>query len=137
MKKIIAISAFFFCLACQSNDILPDDGTMISTFDNQTLISEGSFMAAAHPASGKAKIYKDKDGKLTLSLENFMTDAGPDLRIYLAEDKATTNFIEVSKSVKNGTTSYTIPTTADLSKQKNALIWCKQFAVLFGSAELK
>lgn len=106
-------------------------------FSGQKIILEGKFENGAHPTSGNAKIYEAKDGKRTLVFENLKSDAGPDLRIYIANDKAVTNFIELSNKVENGNKMYDIPAKVDLSKQKFVLIWCKQFSVLFGHAELK
>lgn len=106
-------------------------------FSGQKLLLEGKFANGAHPTSGNAKIYEAKDGKRTLVFENLKSDAGPDLRIYIANDKAVTNFVELSNKVENGNKMYDIPAKVDLTKQKFVLIWCKQFSVLFGHAELK
>jgi hypothetical protein len=106
-------------------------------FSGQKLLLEGKFVNGAHPTSGNVKIYEAKDGKRTLVFENLKSDAGPDLRIYIANDKAVTNFVELSNKVENGNKMYDIPAKVDLSKQKFVLIWCKQFSVLFGHAELK
>lgn len=106
-------------------------------FSGQKLLLEGKFVNGSHPTSGDAKIYEAKDGKRTLVFENLKSDAGPDLRIYIANDKAVTNFVELSNKVENGNKMYDIPAKVDLSKQKFVLIWCKQFSVLFGHAELK
>ena len=110
---------------------------MTMDFSGQKLLLEGKFVNGAHPTSGIAKIYEAKDGKRTLVFESLKSDAGPDLRIYIANDKAVTNFVELSNKVENGNKMYDIPTKVDLSKQKFVLIWCKQFSVLFGHAELK
>ncbi|MDI9876462.1 DM13 domain-containing protein [Flectobacillus rivi] len=106
--------------------------------NNRKLVLIGNFMNAVHQTSGVAKILVDSTQKhYTLVLENFKTDAGPDLRIYLAEDRAVTNFIQVSDKVQHGNIVYEIPKGVDLSKQNHVLIWCKSFSVLFGVAELK
>lgn len=110
---------------------------MAMDFSGQKLLLEGKFVNGAHPTSGTAKIYEAKDGKRTLVFESLKSDAGPDLRIYIANDKAVTNFVELSNKVENGNKMYDIPAKVDLSKQKFVLIWCKQFSVLFGHAELK
>ncbi|MCP9770186.1 hypothetical protein EGI22_19960 [Lacihabitans sp. LS3-19] len=145
MKNLIFIFSLLL-LSCGKNEMpSPDSNSQIDDssanmgmdFSTQKLLLEGTFVNGAHPTSGKAKIYEASDGKKTLLLENFKTDAGPDLRIYIAEDKAITNFKELSMKVENGNKSYEIPSTVDLSKQKHILIWCKQFAVLFGHSELK
>lgn len=110
---------------------------MTMDFSGQKLLLEGKFVNGAHPTSGTAKIYEAKDGKRTLVFESLKSDAGPDLRIYIANDKAVTNFVELSNKVENGNKMYDIPAKVDLGKQKFVLIWCKQFSVLFGHAELK
>lgn len=110
---------------------------MAMDFSSQKLLLEGKFTNGVHPTSGTAKIYEAKDGKRTLVFESLKSDAGPDLRIYIANDKAVTNFVELSNKVENGNKMYDIPAKVDLSKQKFVLIWCKQFSVLFGHAELK
>lgn len=120
-----------------------DNGTnttttsMTTDFAGEKILLEGKFVNDAHPTSGIAKIYEAKDGKRTLVFENLKSDAGPDLRIYIANDKAVTNFVELSNKVENGNKMYDIPAKVDLNKQKFVLIWCKQFSVLFGHAELK
>lgn len=143
MKKFLYI---FLCLlaACSKKDMVTPDtsagmNTVTETIDysKQKLLFEGSFSSGVHTTSGKALIYEDIAGKKTLVFENFKTDAGPDLRIYIANDKALTNFIEVNPKVENGNKAYILPTKADPNQQKFVLIWCKQFAVLFGHAELK
>ena len=108
------------------------------TFDltGQVLLSQGAFVNGVHPTTGAVKVY-EKAGKQTLVFENFKTDGGPDLRIYLAEDAALTNFTEVSKLAATGSFFVEAPTTFNPAKQRTVLIWCKQFSVLFGSATLK
>lgn len=102
------------------------------------LIAMGSFQNAVHQTAGIAKVYADSvQRSYTLVLENFKTDAGPDLRVYLAEDRAVTNFIQISDKVQNGNVVYDIPSDIDLKKRNHVLIWCKSFSVLFGAAELK
>ncbi|MDI9861195.1 DM13 domain-containing protein [Flectobacillus roseus] len=106
--------------------------------NNKKLVLTGNFMNAVHQTSGIAKIYADSAQKsYTLVLENFKTDAGPDLRVYLAEDRAVTNFIQISDKVQNGNIIYDISGDIDFKKRNHVLIWCKSFSVLFGVAELK
>jgi hypothetical protein len=153
IMKILIPFVFVALLGCtQSEEIDPVDTNpsnssengsnnstenMSATFSSQKLLLQGKFANDSHPTSGTAKIYEAKDGKRTLVFENLKSDAGPDLRIYIANDKAVTNFVELSNKVENGNKSYDIPAKVDLTKQKFVLIWCKQFSVLFGHAELK
>ena len=105
---------------------------------DQTLLLSGTFTSGAHVTTGTVKLYEDKDKKRTLVFENFKTDAGPDLRLYMAEDKAITNFVQITDKVTtSGNYTIEIPASIDLKKQTTVAIWCRSFSVLFGSAALK
>ena len=147
MKKLLLLAVLVGALAaCQKNpELVPATGpTPVNVADptqkldlsGQKLLSQGDFMSNVHPTSGTAKIY-EKDGKRTLVFENFKSDTGPDLRIYLSEDKSDNKVTEIGKLTKTGNFFIELPTPADPTKQRFVLIWCKQFAVLFGNAELK
>lgn len=145
MKKIICISALTFSLfACQKENIeettstTTTGSTTTTPPQDATLLLQGTFTSGVHPTSGMVKVYEDKNKNRTLVFENFKTDGGPDLRVYLAEDKAITNFIQITDKVNtNGSYSLSIPANVDLKKQTTVVIWCRQFSVLFGSASLK
>ena len=132
--------------ACQKNpDLIPANDPIPVNANNPTekldltgqkLVSQGDFMSNVHPTSGMVKVY-EKEGKRTLVFENFKSDTGPDLRIYLSEDKTNTNFTEIAKLTKTGNFFLELPTDLNANKQRFVLIWCKQFTVLFGNAELK
>jgi Electron transfer DM13 len=142
MKKIIILSVSLFVInACTKNEELtPVTQTPPTNIDTtKPAQATGTFSAGAHPTSGTVKVVVDKTDatKKYLSFENFKTDAGPDLYIYLAEDKNATGAISITKLDKTGTFTLDIPANANLTKQKYVLVWCKQFTVLFGSAKLE
>ena len=151
MKKLICILALVIeMMACQKETVedmvvasKPIPPTVISqppivVSIDQTLLLSGTFTTGAHVTSGTVKVYEDKDKVRTLVFENFKTDNGPDLRLYMAEDKVITNFIQITDKVTtSGNYSIMIPATVDLKKQTTVAIWCKSFSVLFGSATLK
>jgi hypothetical protein len=103
-----------------------------------TLVS-GNFVGVGdgiHSAKGTAKILSLDDAKL-LRLENFKATNGPDLHVYLATDEKATDYVDLGSLKANiGNQNYQIPEETDLSKYDTALIWCKQFSVLFGHANL-
>lgn len=139
LLSILFIAAITF-ISCDNTQVAakkPVEKVMID-INKQTLLLSGDFNgSSAHPSTtGKAKIYQDADNNRTLVIENLKVDNGPDLRIYMAEDAAVTNFVEITNSVKNGTNSYSIPSTVNLEKQKVVSVWCKQFAVSFGNSPL-
>jgi hypothetical protein len=141
MKKIlIACSISLLSWSCVKNETLtPVVQTPAQAVIDGKQESIGMFANGVHPTSGTVKVVADKTDakKKYLSFENFKTDAGPDLYVYLAEDKTAKGFISVMKLDKTGTFVLDVPANADLSKQKYVLIWCQQFTVLFGSAKLE
>lgn len=105
---------------------------------NKTLM--GTFVGAGdgfHNAEGVAKVIQLEDGTYLLRLENFRSTNGPDLYVYLSTDKTNTDVVNLGKLKGNiGNQNYPIPSGTDLTKYNNVLIWCRSFAVLFGSAQL-
>jgi flagellar basal body-associated protein FliL len=104
-------------------------------------ITTGSFVGAGdgfHNAEGLAKVIPLEGGHTILRLENFKSTNGPNVHLYLSADKAASNFIDLGRlKANNGNQNYDIPVGTDLNKYNLALIWCKDFSVLFGSAQLK
>jgi Electron transfer DM13 len=111
---------------------------------NATITSKirtGSFIGAGdgfHNAEGLAKVIPLGDGSTVIRLENFKSTNGPNVHLYLSTDKTASNFVDLGRlKANNGNQNYNIPDGTDLAKYNMALIWCKDFSVLFGSAELK
>ena len=89
-----------------------------------------------HNAEGTALVIP-VDSANVLRLEEFRSTNGPDLYVYLSTDKDATDFVNLGQLKANiGNQNYDIPDGTDLSKYNTVLIWCQQFSVLFGSAEL-
>jgi hypothetical protein len=113
------------------------------TADAQEQISSlsGRFMGTGdgtHNAEGTAREINLENGKQFIRLENFEVTNGPDLYVYLATDKSTSDFVDLGKlKANNGNQNYEVPEGTDLTKYDTVLIWCKSFSVLFGSADLK
>ena len=102
----------------------------------------GSFIGAGdgfHNAEGLAKVIPlEGSGHTIIRLENFKSTNGPNVHLYLATEKTASNFIDLGRlKANNGNQNYDIPVGTDLAKYNMALIWCKDFSVLFGSAQLK
>jgi Electron transfer DM13 len=120
-------------------------GTIKQQQVNATITSSkirtGSFIGAGdgfHNAEGLAKIIPLGDGSTVIRLENFKSTNGPNVHLYLSTDKTASNFLDLGRlKANNGNQNYNIPDGTDLAKYNMALIWCKDFSVLFGSAELK
>jgi Electron transfer DM13 len=138
MTKLLSfLSAIILLLAsCKKNntpavlnDTLPEAGTTIVA---------GNFISSVHASSGTVKVTKDAANKIYLVFENFKTDNGPDLRIWLSPNNTGNPYQEVGllKAV-SGNFSYQLDASFNYSSNNRVLIWCKQFSVLFGYAVLQ
>jgi len=87
--------------------------------------------------SGSAKIYL-QNNQYKLALENITISNGPDLHVYLSKEVLPANFIDLGnlQSVA-GNQLYNIPGNPNFTQYKYALIHCKRYNHLFGSAELR
>jgi hypothetical protein len=108
----------------------------------------GSLIGKLHDASGRATVYRNPDGTLTLRLTNFHTSNGPDLHLVLAaaDDPAlqsstpgkTLALLEVSPLKGNeGDQAYQLPPHADLAHYNTVAIYCERFRAVFGIAHLE
>jgi len=90
-----------------------------------------------HKAEGLAKILTLSNGSQILRLEDFRSTNGPDVHLYLSNDKQASDFIDLGRLKANiGNQNYQIPLDTNFNKYKYVLIWCQPFSVLFGSAQL-
>jgi hypothetical protein len=143
MKKILIFSISLLAISACSKDeaLTPVTQTPPVNIDTtKPPESTGTFTGGGnYQTSGTVKVLVDKNDatKKFLSFENFKTSNGPDLYVYLAEDKVITGGISLIKLDKTGTFTVAIPASANVSKQKFVLIWCRQFSALFGSAKLE
>ena len=140
MKKIAVLVLFALLFSnCSGNDEMETivqqmemeaDNTM-----NGSVFVMGDFVDRAHPTSGKAAVNSDKT---VLTFTNFKTDNGPKLLVYLSTDVNSTEFVNLGdlKGI-SGDFTYTIPANTDFAKYKIVNIWCVDFSVSFGTAELK
>ncbi len=105
--------------------------------ENQpTIVSRASMIARAHEVSGEALLVQ-AGSEAYLRFENLKTINGPDLRIYLGAGLNTDDFVDLGPiRATEGNVNYAIPAGTDLSKYKNAMIWCRTFGVLFSYASL-
>jgi hypothetical protein len=116
------------------------EGTTTSTVEEPQLIASGQFVGVndgIHNAEGQANVLQLADGQQILRLEDFKATNGPDLYVYLATDSTAQEYVSLGELKANiGNQNYEIPEGTDLTKYDTALVWCKQFSVLFGSAEI-
>ena len=89
-----------------------------------------------HPASGTVRIIKTDSGDV-VRYENFKTLNGPDLYVYLAKDLDAKEYISLGElRATEGNINYEVPSDINTEEYRYAMVWCKQFGVLFNYADL-
>ncbi len=138
--------------AAEMNEFMADEGTpfvdevdeVMPDMPEIVIEASGSFVDRSHPAVGVAEILGDGTGQRFLRFEDFETDNGPDLNVYLSSadpdapaGEFDDDFIDLGDLKGNiGPQNYEIPTDVDLGRYKTVVIWCVRFGVAFGAAEL-
>jgi hypothetical protein len=107
------------------------------------LLSLGRFESLEHETTGVAQAIAVSGGRRVLTLTDFETDNGPDLRVYLStadagRDSAGDEFVDLGGLKGNvGDQQYEIPRGVDLDRLTQVVIWCRAFSVGFGAAPLR
>ncbi len=110
-----------------------------------TARAQGTFVDRSHPTRGVATVFDLGDGTQVLRLEDFETDNGPDLRVYLSSapvdaDAGAFDDDAVDLGVLKGNIgnqNYDLPADVDLSRYATVVIWCDRFDVAFGASALR
>ncbi len=107
-------------------------------------LASGEFMSRSHPTSGRVTVLNDGSEQRFLRFEDFRTDNGPDLNVWLSSAPADApvrdflnDWIDLGDLKGNvGAQNYEIPPSVDLDRYSTVLVWCVRFSVVFGSAPL-
>jgi hypothetical protein len=104
----------------------------------------GSFRSIDHETSGKATLSKAGDDHYYVRFEDFRTENGPDVVVYLSTAESTVSgteftqdFVDLGALKGNiGNQNYLVPDGTDLGKYRSVVVWCRRFNVAFGAAPL-
>jgi hypothetical protein len=108
-------------------------------------VAEGNFIPRGrYSGEGVASVLTDGSEQRFLRFENFSTDNGPDLRVYLSASDANADggtfdddFIDLGVLKGNiGDQNYEIPSDVDLSVYDTVVVWCVRFSTPFTAADL-
>jgi hypothetical protein len=103
----------------------------------QTLFSGMFLDSSIHSGTGDAVILTDGTETFLRFEENFATDNGPDLNVYLRANDGSGEFIDLGDLKGNiGSQNYQIPAGTDLSRFGVVDVWCVRFGVSFTEAQL-
>lgn len=99
-------------------------------------IFNGNFSSLnGYSVEGDALVLNNGTEQRFLRFENFVSDNGPDLKVYLRADNG--EFVSLGDLTGNiGDQNYEIPVDVDLSVFRNVEIWCERFSAGFGVATL-
>ena len=101
------------------------------------VLSQGEFHGADdfHYGRGQALLIETAPGQYTLRFENFSVRNGPDLFVYLSTDPGSNDGLLLGElKGTDGAFNYDVPAGTDIAQFKSAVVWCRQFAVLFATA---
>ena len=134
MKRILIIlMVLSVSLACSSDG--DDMGGNINSGGNIMEVAKGVFVSDAHPTMGSATV---NENVTSLALTNFKTDDGPKLLLYLSTEVDSNEYVDLGElKGLEGNYNYAIPAGTDIEKYKYVVVWCIDFSVSFGHAELK
>ena len=126
--------------AAQINSTVNEQADNLIQNKQQQKIITSAFIGAGdgfHNTEGAAKVIPLQDRGSILRLENFRSTNGPNVHVYMSTNKDATDFADLGRlKANNGNQNYNIPIGINVAKYKYVLIWCKDFSVLFGSAQL-
>lgn len=143
MKKIwlLGLLGLLMLAACKK-----EKQKTVTTNDEAPAVSDtlrtGNFIdqGAGHSVSGKGLLFKDANNNIILRLENFNMTAGPNVDLFLS--KTNTYNAQVIK-IKDLTTGFSnssfntdVDDTIDFSQYHYVILWCVDYSVQFGYADL-
>jgi hypothetical protein len=108
-------------------------------------LAEGSFIPLGrYSGAGTALVLNDGSEQRFLRFEDFSTDNGPDLDVYLVNSDAMADqgtfdddFVDLGELKGNiGDQNYEIPPDVDLSVYDTVVVWCVRFSTGFTAADL-
>ena len=132
--------------ADQQEPVAPDQPEAPAEPEEPRIIIEasGSFVSRSHPTQGSALVLGDGSGLRFLRFEDFRTDNGPDLNVYLSAaspgapaGEFDDDFVDLGDLKGNvGAQNFEIPAGVDLDHYSTVAVWCVRFSVVFGVADL-
>ncbi len=128
---------FIFCSVVLSSCKKDKDTSTSETLPTGTTLMMGSFTSNAHTTTGTVKVV-DNAGKKYLVFENFKTDSGPALEVWISKNTGATDAKSLGTlKATSGNFSYQLTTDQNTGTYNYVLIWCKDFSVLFGHSILQ
>ncbi|MFM9876258.1 MAG: DM13 domain-containing protein [Rhodoglobus sp.] len=129
-------------------DAPTDEGSSATPAPVPVELASGTFISHEQETSGSVRIIQNADGSRVLAIENLATTNGPDVRVWLSASDVvegtdgwfvagSADYLDLGSIKGNlGNQVYEIPADADLSQYRSVSLWCAQFSVSFGAAQI-
>jgi Electron transfer DM13 len=107
-------------------------------------LASGGFLSREHSTHGTARVLRLADNQQVVRLEGFATSNGPQLVVWLSENRADgpgdafgDAHVDLGPLRGNiGSQNYPVPAGVDTASYASVVVWCARFSVPFGAAEL-
>ena len=133
-KFLTAVLGSFLFFSCKKSAL----DNVQEVLPTGTVLASGNFISSGHTTTGTVKVILDASNIKRLVFENFRTDNGPDLRVWLSPNNSGSPYQEVGRlTAVNGNFSYELNSAINHTTNNRVLIWCEDFSVLFGYAILQ
>ena len=129
------------------NQRVNEEAPFAASGDPQPLYT-GRLQGKAHPTEGRASVYKNASGELSLRLTDFSTSNGPEVHVLLARGDDPSLQHEIVNGQldglelgllkgNEGDQNYNLPASADLKKYNAVVIYSERLRAVFGVARLE
>lgn len=105
------------------------------------LVASGAFESMRWPTTGRARLVRAADGRLTLALAGFSTHPAPEVDVYLVPGGAPGG--DIAGGIKlgrlaryTGESRYAVPTSFEPRAGTAVVVWCTACSVPHGKAAL-
>ena len=139
MKNLFFLIIVAVLCSCNDETLAPtkavDEMVDMDAILERTGIFENGLYGSV---TGTASLHKNTDGSYDVTLDDFKTNNGPDLYVYLSKEAMPVHFLSLGKLTStNGNQIYPVPETPGLGEYKYVCIHCKKYNHLFGYAKME
>jgi hypothetical protein len=128
------VSAVIGTAALDGSALPTPTPTPTPTPPTPTVILKGTF---TKDSRGDVSVVQTGTARTLELASNFKANGTNNVDIWLATNASGANFIDMGTLKTTGAQSFNIPSSVNLSTYKYVIIWCSDFRVVIGVAELK
>ena len=146
MKKTTLISIALLlvtAIACKKENNTPNIPPTTTPTDTigYFRFQEKNFVSSAHTTTGSLIVFGNKASNpdtMMYYFKNFKTDNGPDLNVYVSEQLNPINYTDLGDlKATTGIFFYKVKVTPSINASAYVIVWCVDFSVNFGYAQLQ